>query len=309
MTDVDLNLLPALDALLSEGSVAGAARRLGLSPSAMSRTLARLRAATGDPLLLRAGRSMVASPRAIELRQQVRQLNQAAQAVLRPQPDALDLPRLRREFILRTNEGFMEAFGATLVGKVHAAAPQVGLRFLPKPDKDVQALRDGPVELEIGVLGRSGPEVRLQALFRDHFVGVVRHDHPLLRHQPITPADYAACAHVVTSRRGDGRGPIDAALAALQLSRRIVAVVPDFRAALAIAAQSELVALVSHTFFTRAAAAAAGLRCFALPVATAPITVSQMWHPRLDADPAHRWLRQLVKASCGIEESAPQPPR
>lgn len=197
MPDADLNLLSALDVLLAEGSVAGAARRLGLSPSAMSRTLARLRAATGDPLLVRAGRHMVPTPHAAGLRERVRELARDAHAVLRPAAAGLDLATLKRSFTIRSSEGFVEIFAARLVAAASAAAPQVCLRFAPKPDKDVRALREGEVDLEIGVLGKSGPEVRLQALFRDRFVGAVRAGHPLLGQGEITPERYAACGHVV----------------------------------------------------------------------------------------------------------------
>lgn len=249
--DADLNLLTALDALLAEGSVAGAARRLGLSASAMSRTLARLRAATADPLLVRAGRGMVPTPHAVELRERVHDLNQSAHAVLRPVAAGLDFATLKRRFTIRSNEGFVEIFAAPLVAAVTALAPNVRLRFAPKPDKDVRALREGLVDLEIGVIGESGPEVRLQALFRDHFVGVVRGGHPLLEDGKITAGQYAACGHVVASRRGLANGPVDKALAELKLARAIVAVVPGFRAAVAIASASDLVALVTNSFFTQ----------------------------------------------------------
>jgi DNA-binding transcriptional LysR family regulator len=302
MADTDLNLLTALDALLAEGSVAGAARRLGLSASAMSRTLARLRAATRDPLLVRAGRGMVPTPHAAELRERVRDLAQDAQAVLRPAAASMDLAELQRSFTIRSNEGFVEVFAAPLVAAVTAAAPNVRLHFAPKPDKDVRALREGVVDLEIGVLGDSGPEVRLQALFRDHFVGVVRSGHSLPRGK-ITAERYAACGHVVASRRGRWSGPVDEALAALGLSRTVVVVVPSFRAALAVASASDLVALVTRSFFKvtqghQAESGAALVQSFSLPVRTETITVSQMWHPRFDTDPAHRWLRGLVLATC-----------
>src|ERR1700712_6146426 len=104
MDAMDMNLLAALDALLAEGSVTGAARRLRLSPSAMSRSLARLRSTTGDPLLVRAGRGLVPTPRALELRERVGQLVQDGQAVLRP-AEKLDLKRLVRTFTLRTRDG------------------------------------------------------------------------------------------------------------------------------------------------------------------------------------------------------------
>src|ERR1700722_6138461 len=133
MTAVDLNLLPALDALLAEGSVAGAARRLGLSASAMSRPLARLRATTGDPLLVRAGRGLVPTPRAIELRDRVRETAKEALALLRPAVAAPDLSALERTFTIRANDGFVEIFGARLLAALTDAAPGVRLRFAPKP--------------------------------------------------------------------------------------------------------------------------------------------------------------------------------
>jgi len=308
MSDADLNLLNALDALLAEGSVAGAARRLGLSASAMSRTLARLREATGDPLLVRAGREMVPTPHAAELRERVHDLTRDAHAVLRPATTGLDLAALQRIFTLRSNEGFVEIFAAPLVAAVTAAAPNARLRFMPKPDKSVRPLREGMIDLEIGVLGESGPEVRLQALFRDRFLGVVREGHPLLGNGEITPERYAACGHVVASRRGIANGPIDEALAGLGLSRKIVAVVPGFRAALAVASASDLVALVTSSFFHatqtgRTSSNLTEVRSFPLPVPTTAITISQMWHPRLDADPAHRWLRGLVLATCREQAS------
>src|SRR5690348_1950754 len=105
MARPDLNLLVTLDVLLAEGSVARAAQRLRLSPSAMSRTLARLRATTGDPLLVRAGRGLVPTPRALELRARVGQVVQDAEAMLRP-ATGIDLGRLTRTFSLRTSEGF-----------------------------------------------------------------------------------------------------------------------------------------------------------------------------------------------------------
>lgn len=302
MADADLNLLTALDALLAEGSVAGAARRLGLSESAMSRTLARLRTATGDQLLVRAGRGMVSTPRADELRDRVRDLAHEARAVLRPAVARLDLAALERRFTIRANDGFVEAFAARLVASVTAAAPGVRLRFAPKPDKHVQPLREGLIDLEVGVLGESGPEVRIQSLYQDRFVGVVREGHELLDTGGIMPERYAACGHVITSRRGRLGGPVDEALAALGLARNVVVMVPSFAAALAIACASDLVALIPNSFLRtrehRSDPVGAGIRSFPLPVSTEEITISQMWHPRLDGDPAHRWLRGLILTAC-----------
>ncbi len=294
MSTPDLNLLVTLDVLLAEGSVARAAQRLRLSPSAMSRALARLRETTGDPLLVRAGRGLVPTPRALELRERVSQLVEDAEAVLRPQ-EVLDLKQLVRTFTLRTSDGFVENFGPDLIARVGQRAPGVRLRFVQKPEKETASLRDGTVDLETGVVDQTtGPEVRAVALFRDRFIGVVRMGHPLSGAE-ITPTSYTAGRHVHVSRRGHDKGLIDEALGRLGLQREIVAIVGGFSAALALARASDLIATVPerHTGNLRA-----GMMSFQLPVAVPEITVSLLWHPRLDADPAHRWLRGCVRDVC-----------
>lgn len=306
MENLDFNLLLALDVLLSEGSVTRAARRLGLSSSAMSRTLSRLRSAIGDPLLVRAGRGLVPTPRAAELRDQVRELTHDVRTVLSPQSRHLDVGSLDRTFAICANEGFIELFSAKLIAAVISEAPYARLRFAPKPEKDAGPLRAGLIDIEIGVLGVSAPEVRTQLLFRDHFVGVARSGHPLLS-GPVTAEAYAACKHVVASRKGEFNGPVDDALAELGLKRSVVAVVPGFRDAMRIAHESNLIALVPRLSLSSALAVAepgtAGLVSFELPVRTSEIAISAMWHPRMQADPAHRWLRSIVLAVC--REAAP----
>jgi DNA-binding transcriptional LysR family regulator len=299
MPGPDLNLLVTLDVLLAEGSVARAAQRLHLSPSAMSRALARLRETTGDPLLVRAGRSLVPTPRALELRERVARLVHDAEAVLRP-TEVLDLKRLARTFTLRTSEGFVESFGPDLIARVGCDAPGIRLRFVHKPNKDSAPLREGAVDLETGIVGTTtGPELRAQALFRDRFIGVVRTGHPLSEGE-ITPSRYAGGRHIFVSRRGLERGPIDEALKPLGLERDIATIVGGFATALALARATDLIASVPerHTASLRA-----GMHSFALPVSLPEFTISLLWHPRLDADPAHRWLRGCVREVC-----APQAP-
>lgn len=291
MSMPDLNLLVTLNALLAEGSVARAAHRLRLSPSAMSRALARLRTATGDPLLVRAGRGLVPTPRALELAARAGRLVDEAQAILRP-AEMLDLKSLARTFTLRVSEGFVENFGPKLVSRVAAEAPGVRLRFVPKPDRDSAALRDGSVDLEAGVVAQAlGPELRTQALFRDRFVGVVRKGHALCRGR-ITAARFAAGRHVAVLRPGLDRGPIDDALAAIGMERQVAAIVGGYSGALALARTSDLIASVPerHTGLLRA-----GLHSFPLPIPIPRITISMLWHPRQDADQAHRWLRTRVR--------------
>lgn len=307
MSRPDFNLLVTLDVLLAEGSVARAAKRLRLSPSAMSRALARLRETTGDPLLVRAGRGLVPTPRALELRERVGRLVLDTEAVLSP-AEKLDLKTLDRTFTLRTSDGFVENFGPELIARAGKDAPGVRLRFVQKLDRDSTPLRDGTVDMETGVVGQmTGPEVRMQALFRDRFIGVVRKRHPLSKGK-ITPHRYAAGKHILVSRRGLDKGPIDDALHALGLTREIVTIVGGFATALALARRSDLIVSLPerHTGNLRA-----GMHSFPLPVTVADFTVSLLWHPRLDADPAHRWLRGCIRDVCANRpaDASTRPPR
>ena len=261
----------------------------------MSRALARLRAATGDPLLVRAGRGLVPTPRALQLREQVSQLVQEAHAVLRP-AHSLDLGAVVRTFTLRASEEFVERFGPALLARIAQEAPGVRLRFVHKSDKHSALLREGGVDLETGVVDvGASPEVLTQALFRDRLVGVVREGHPLSR-GPLSAARFAQGQHVYVSRRGQDRGQIDDALEAQGLVRQVSIVVAGFNTAIALARGTDLIASVPERYIS---VPPRGLHCFELPVTLPPFTVAMLWHPRQDADLAHRWLRTCLREVCG----------
>lgn len=294
MTLPDLNLLVALDVLLAEGSVVGAANRLGLSSSAMSRTLSRLRDVTGDPLLVRAGRGLVPTPRALELRERVGTIVQEGQALLRP-AEMLDLSAVVRTFTLRTSDGFVENFGPRLLARVSAEAPDVRLNFLQKADKVSAPMREGRIDLETAVIEPSmGPELRTQILFRDRLVGAISASHPLAG-KKVTAELYADARHVIVSRTGFDEDAVEQPFLPKSLSRQVGSSVSGFATALALARQTTFVATVPdlHT-----AALREGMHTFALPVRTTSFAVSMVWHPRLDADPVHRWLRACMRAVC-----------
>lgn len=302
MSRIDLNLLTALDALLSERSVTGAARRLGLSVSAMSRTLTRLRTVTGDRLLLQAGRTLVLTPYAEQLSQRVPDLVRQAEAALSRAEYSFDIASLEQRFTVRAGEGFIDLLGAALMDRVHRAAPGVQLRFAPKPDWDAQPLREGAIDLEIGIVRTSAPEVRTRLLFRDRYVGVCRIGHPLLGSEGVTAERWTAYGHVMTSRTGEAESPIDASLAPPDIRRNVLMVVPSYTSAMQLARQSDLLAVIPHSCLGNALvpdyAAANGLQSFALPLPIPAFNVSAIWHPRLDHDPAHRWFRGEVLALC-----------
>lgn len=291
----DFNLLVTLDVLLAEGSVAKAARRLRLSPSAMSRALARLREVTGDPLLVRAGRALVPTPRALELRSQVGELVEGANAVLRPAA-RLDLTTLERRFTLRSSEGFVETFAPRLLAQIGEAAPGVTLQFVAKADKESAPLREGGVDIETGVIDETtAPEMRAAPLFEDRWVGVVAAGHALARGK-VTGPRYGAASHVHVLRRGLHSNEIDEAARAAGVDRKVAIIVHGFSAALALARETELVATVPerHT-----AGLHYGMHVFALPFTIPSFTISMLWHPRMDGDLAHRWLRAQIRGVCG----------
>jgi DNA-binding transcriptional LysR family regulator len=302
MSELDINLLRALDALLAEASVARAADRLNLSAPAMSRTLARIRAATGDPILVRAGRRLVPTPRAIAMRERVRAVVTEATQLLRPQdmaPARLP-PRILR---VRAGDGFAGTFAALIMAAVQQSAPQLALRFMPEGDEDPEALRDGRIDLEIGKLGPMGPEIKTQTLYRDRFVGIARTGHPLLK-KPVTAARYAAALHVSASRRGLAEGPIDAAVKELGIGRCVALVVPGFHPALFAVIGSDLLGAVPATVASQAVERGLKIASFELPVKVPPATYAQAWHPRFDADTGHRLLRDKVRAVCSRRPSA-----
>ena len=185
----------------------------------MSRQLGRIRHLLGDPVLVRAGRGLVPTPRAEALRERLRSLIAEAEALVRGEKE-LDLSRLERTFVIRASDGFVGTFGAALASHAAREAPQVRLRFAHQDKEDVEALREGRIDADIGVIGAMGPEIRLQTLFHDRFVGVVRPGHPLTK--AVTPEIFTSFPHVSVSRRGRFAGPIDEALSALGLKLSLI---------------------------------------------------------------------------------------
>ncbi|KUL35134.1 LysR family transcriptional regulator [Streptomyces sp. NRRL F-4489] len=290
--NIDLNLLTALDALLEEESVTAAADRLGLSGPAMSRALGRIRRTIGDPVLVRAGRHMVPTPRALEIRAEVRRLVEAAHGVLTPAAPA-DPARLTRVFALSAGDLFVTALAPALLARVARQAPGVVLRFLGESHVDLPLLRDGAADLELGVIGSTQPEIRTERLFDDRPVAVVREGHPLAS-GTLTVRRYAAAPHVGFSRRGRLTGPIDAALAERGLRRRVIATVPTLAAELAMVRDSDAVGMAPE----RTAAPlirALGLRTLPIPLDLPEMPMAMAWHPRQEADPGHVWLREVVR--------------
>ncbi|OXM45174.1 LysR family transcriptional regulator [Amycolatopsis alba] len=288
---LDLNLLTALDALLEEGSVAGAAARLHVTAPAMSRSLGRIRKATGDQILVRTGRSMVPTSRALAMRAEVHTLVQQAHHLLSAQRE-LDLAALDRVFTVRWHDTLTAACGTALTTAVHRQAPGVRLRLSAEPGTDDAELRRGEVDLESSSGRPAFPDIRHRLVGTDRLVVAVRPGHPLAEGTP-SPERYAATEHVTISRRGSLRDPIDDALATHGLERRVVAAGPTAAFALQLALGTDL-AVTLPDMVTRAARDRLGLLTLPLPFPMPEVSLYLLWHQRYDDDGAHAWLRGLA---------------
>jgi DNA-binding transcriptional LysR family regulator len=295
MTQVDLNLLDALDVLLAEGSVTAAAARLHLSVPATSRTLARIRVAFDDPILVRAGRGLVPTPRALALQGRVHRLVEEAHALV-DMGRGLDLIALERTFTVRANDALISLIAARLVSQIEGPAPGVRLRFVAEGQEDLAPLRDGTVDLDLGVIHDLGPEVLVEDLYEEHLVGMVSGGHRLARGR-VTLRRLASATHVAVSRRGRPRGALDAVLEEHGLTRRVVAVVPTYTSAAHMVLTSGLVGLFPAQYAAQVTAIS-GAWAFPIPADLPRLVIAQAWHLRHDTDPAHHWLRgQLRQAT------------
>jgi DNA-binding transcriptional LysR family regulator len=291
---VDLNLIEALDALLAENSVTKAAARLHTSAPAMSRALARLRRAFDDPLLVRAGRDLVPTPRALELRGEVHAVAARARALFAPATTA-DPRTAVRMFDLQVTDMLSTTFIPSLIDDLRVQAPGISLRLRPESIEDTPALRDGLVDLEIGSIRPGDPEIHSETLVTETLIGAVRPGHPLARSKKtVTPQRFAEADHIVVSRRGRAHGPIDEQLADLGLRRRVAAVVPTFASALFLVRETDVVC-VAPARLGRPMLETLGLRTFPIPLALPSVTIGMAWHPRNHHDRTHQLLRERTR--------------
>ncbi|MEU6585871.1 LysR family transcriptional regulator [Nocardia sp. NPDC046763] len=294
---VDLNLLKALDALLEEGSVVGAADRLHLTQPAMSRALARIRRVMNDQVLVRSGHTMTPTPRATAVREQVHALVQQAHTILAAEHE-IDLATVERAFTLSWHDAITTAIGPRLLATVTQQAPGIQLRLLAESSTDTNDLRHGRVDLEIGATTPGQSDISHMTAAHDRLVVVTRRDHPIA---DMTLENYTAAQHLTVSRRGRLHDRIDETLAEHGRRRTVVATVPTSTSALHFVQHSDLLVVVPE-FMSRPAIGDLGLRVHRLPIELAPVPVIMAWHQRYDGDRAHAWLRS--QAAMEIEKVA-----
>jgi DNA-binding transcriptional LysR family regulator len=298
---IDLNLLVALDALARERSVTKAAQRAGVTQSAMSHTLRRLRELFGDPLLVRGRGGMVLTPRAEALTIPLRSgLVSLARTLAEPQPFAPE--HATRTFRIVSPDLFDALVLPTLLQRLGQQAPAIDLAVVPMPKRLADSLETGDVDLAIyPVLLDPHPfdlgtqvdaELQTRTLFRDSFRCFVRSEHPVLASRRFTLNAYTRLNHILVSPGGEGPGVVDRILDARGLQRRIALRVPHFATALEVLAQSDLVLTAPSSLSQCATASTLASRPVPLDIPEHAITM--IWHPRFTEDPAHRWLRELM---------------
>lgn len=307
LASVDLNLLALLEALLSERHVTRAANRVGLTPSAMSHALARLRATFGDELLVRTRGGMVPTPRGELLLVPLRRVLGEVTDLVRGQ-GAFDPGTARRDFTLATTDYVEVVLLPPLLARISTAAPGVHLRVTALERSDVAApLESGAYDLALGASFDERPGLRQQTLFTEEMVFLCRKGHPQVKKRLDLDA-YLELRHVLVSLRGGSQSAIDSLLAETGRRREVALMVPHFLAALLIVSCSELV-LTAPARIVKQLGEALALKVMTPPLPVPGFTVRQVWHERYDDDPAHLWLRQEIFAAAASLRAPPSKTR
>ncbi|WIG94908.1 LysR family transcriptional regulator [Myxococcus sp. SDU36] len=299
---IDLNLLVVLDAVLTERSVARAARRLHVTPSAISNALARLRVALGDPLFARSGRGIVPTPRAVALApaltRALRDLEHAVHGA------AFDPATTTREFSLAIADSGQMVRLPRIATLLAAEMPRARLRVM---GIDTFLTGGGLASTEVDVaiaVGEKSPGLHLEPLYRERTVLVARRNHPQAGER-VSRSALASLRHVeVQVAPGKGYRALPGAYARLGIARDVALVVPNFSAAAAVVAETNLVATLPASLLSRLGPRL-GLRGVQSPVPSLTLTINLCWHERTHADPAMRSFRDLIRRA----GAAPRPRR
>lgn len=295
---LDLNLLKSLDALLAEPSVSGAAQRLGLSQPATSAALARLRHVLDDPLLVRRGNTMVRTARAEELKPRVSALLDEIARTFAP-VDAFDPATSTRHFRILANDYTTLVMLTPLAACLRQRAPGIMLEILPFDRRFEERFAAREADLAVGDADSLRGYRHAQVLFTEHYLSLVRSDHPRLGRGKITLDAFLAEDHALVSSRGRVPGVVDKPLAALGRSRRVVLTFPHFLVAPAVVARTDMVMTVPACIAYGYAESHA-LRLFEPPVDVVPFDVAFAWPARSVADPAMQWMRQQFEDAAKV---------
>lgn len=293
--DISLRHLRVLRLLLEVGSLTRAAQILGVSQPTISKSLARVRAHFGDPLLVRVGTTMRPTPKAAALAEPLRELLTASDS-LRASTQAFDPGASRREFTCLVTEVGMIQFIPALMRRLEQAGPRLSLRALPFDSRPVEPrLEAGEADVAVGYYPEAAASLRRQHLYVDGYLGVVRHGHPR-RQRLATASGFWSERHVLMATPGAGRAAnrqLEEILVARLAPAQVQVRVPSFLAGAFVASCTDAVATLPARL-ARLLAGSLGLFVFAPPFDAAPIQIDQFWHERAHLDEGHRWLRATI---------------
>jgi len=300
LRQLDLKLLKALDVLLEERHVTRAAARLSLTQPALSGMLLRLRDSFDDPLFVRAQRGIVPTQRALDLAQPIKRILAEIDAML--QPAAFAPATSSMTVTIAATDYALRAIAVPLLTALRQQAPHVRVALVPVVDGQVQAqLERGEIDLALVTPAATAPDLHARQLFVENYVCVMRKDHhaagPALSLDAFCALDHA----LVSYAGGHFSGVTDIALAQLGRQRHVALSVQSFLILPEILRASELIAVVPR----RLVAATDGLVISAPPLAIPGFTKVMTWHERTHGDPGHRWLRELLVATCAEAAQAP----
>jgi DNA-binding transcriptional LysR family regulator len=288
---IDLNLLVALDALLDERNVTRAAARLGYTQPTISGMLTRLRDLFGDPLFIRAQRGMLPTPRAQALAAPLKQvLADSRRLVAR---EAFDPARAEMTFAISSNDYMQHALLVPFVKVLRREASRVRMAVVPAIIEGVgEALARGQIDLAITIPEFAMSDLPSRLLYRERYVVAVRPQHPLARRGAMTIESFCSYDHILVSPTGGSfDGPTDRALARLRRQRIVRYSVPSFLLMLELLLTDDLIALAPSRLLRGYNKRLSVLRP---PVDVPGFDVIAVWHPRVDKDVAHRWLRSRL---------------
>jgi DNA-binding transcriptional LysR family regulator len=297
LSKIDLNLLVAFEALLEEQSVTAAAQRLNLGQPAMSAALNRLRLLFQDELLIRVGKEMQPTSKALELApgilaalQQVRQTLENHQV--------FDPMSSQRILTMGSPDYTSYVLIPALLEFCAENAPNLNFRFREyQKDQIRELLEQGEMDLALGVFPTPPQRIHCSALFQEHFVGIARKGHRAIMNGAISVETFAKLPHALVTLRRDATGEIDKALARHHLQRRVAITLPHMLVLPTIIATSDTVAAVPYRI-AKKLTQLYNLQIFTLPVETAPWTVSLLWSRLSGKDAANSWLRQTLEMLC-----------
>lgn len=296
LSALDLNLLVVLAALLQERHVTRAASRVGLSQSATSHALSRLRELYRDPLLVRSGRRLDLTPRAVELLPQLtRGLAELGGTLSGAR--AFDPATAHRSFCVGMADYVQTLVLPRLLQSLSTRAPSVDVAVNGFPDA-ADRLDDGSVDAAV-LLGTTFPKgLSSHKLFFDDFTCMVRKGHPEVRGARLSMSRYLSMSHVLVSPSGQGPSFVDTELTRRGLTRRIALRVASFLIAPQVVSESDLVS-TGPSRLLRVLATRYPIRLFTPPLRLPRFQLQLVWHSRLDHDPAHEWFRRQIVESCG----------